>query len=829
MGREQTARENGQMTGGSDQVRALRLSRRRAEQVNRVLYAIANAVNVTPDLDKLYQVIHRNLHSIINTTNFFIAIVNREKKTLYFPYSVDTVDDDFSPITDFDTGNSLTGLVVLCKEPLLLREAELNERALAQGVWGPVPRIWLGVPLLVRGEITGVIAVQSYTDPAMYGEEDLQLLAAVSHQIALAIDRKQSLDELRRSEQRFRQLFEQSNDAILIYDRHGAILDCNHRASEMFGYPRPRLLELQLFDLHFEEESETIRQALRTTEEGGQHRYEAGCRSRHGARLEVEVSARVIDLGGDGAIQAMIRDVTERKRAERQLLQNEQKYRNLFYNAEVGLFRSSPDTDDLLECNDALVQMAGYDNRQEFLNHFSLGRAYLDREARKALLFELRRTGRIENRELPMRRRDGSIGWYRCTATYNQEENWIEGVVVDISEMKRATEEKLELEQQLERSRRMEALGMLAGGVAHDLNNILAGIISYPELLLLKYGDDPELKRPLAAILEAGNRAAMIVADMLVIARSAANVMEPADIHTLIGEYLDSPEFHALTTRHPQVRVKTDFGLANGFISCAPVQVKKCLMNLVANGCEAIAGDGEVVLATRRAESVAQDGGEMIELVVRDTGGGIAPKDIKHIFEPFYSRKIMGRSGTGLGLTVVWNTVQNHGGTIRVESDAGGTTFLLTLPAAAPPEAAAGTAAGESRICQGRGETVLVVDDERQLREIACQLLMAMGYRCQAVDSGEAALGWLEENRADLVLLDMLMEPGMNGAETYARIIERYPGQKAVVASGYSESIDIETALRLGVATFIRKPYTMERLSQAVHGALHGSAHPDEA
>jgi transcriptional regulator with GAF, ATPase, and Fis domain len=173
-----------------------------ANQVTQTLYNIANAVNTTSSLEDLYFLIHQSMDRVMDVTNFFIAILNRKEKKLFFPYYRDIEDDDFAPITDFDANNSLTGLVVLKEIPLLLKREELLQRASQNGVWGPVPVIWMGVPLKVRGEITGVVAVQSYTDPECYTEKDLDLLASVSDQIAVAIDRRQADERLYKSEKR---------------------------------------------------------------------------------------------------------------------------------------------------------------------------------------------------------------------------------------------------------------------------------------------------------------------------------------------------------------------------------------------------------------------------------------------------------------------------------------------------------------------------------------------------------------------------------------------------------------------------------------------------
>jgi signal transduction histidine kinase/CheY-like chemotaxis protein/PAS domain-containing protein len=187
-----------------------------AERINKALFEISNSVNTTLNLNDLYRSIHQSLSSIVDVTNFFIALVDSDKRTLYFPYHVDTEDDDFSPINDFDTNTSLTGLVVLRQKPMLLKQKALEARAAKNGVWGPVPLIWMGVPLVVKDTVIGVVALQSYTDPHMFDDHDLEVLAAVSHQIAVAIDRKQSYEDLQKSEERYRSMMEQMTDAVCI-------------------------------------------------------------------------------------------------------------------------------------------------------------------------------------------------------------------------------------------------------------------------------------------------------------------------------------------------------------------------------------------------------------------------------------------------------------------------------------------------------------------------------------------------------------------------------------------------------------------------------------
>jgi CheY-like chemotaxis protein len=257
--------------------------------------------------------------------------------------------------------------------------------------------------------------------------------------------------------------------------------------------------------------------------------------------------------------------------------------------------------------------------------------------------------------------------------------------------------------------------------------------------------------------------------------------------------------------------------------------MQKVIMNLVANAFEAIKTQGTIVMATENVtvdSAVARDRslapGEYVALRVSDSGPGISEKDLEHIFEPFYTKKLYGRSGTGLGLAVVWNTIQEHGGTVTAESDGNGATFSVYLPASR--DSAAAEDEGDSSLAELQGTgTVLVVDDESMLRKIADTMLTTLGYTAVNLSSGEEAVDYLRENSVDLVLLDMVMPPGMDGCETYGQIAGIKPGQKAIITSGYAEGNSMAKARKLGVGSFLKKPYTIEQLGQAVKNELEAT------
>jgi signal transduction histidine kinase len=400
-------------------------------------------------------------------------------------------------------------------------------------------------------------------------------------------------------------------------------------------------------------------------------------------------------------------------------------------------------------------------------------------------------------------------------------------------EITRQAEKLKETEKQLLLATKMEAVGLMAGGVAHDLNNILSGIISYPEIILMKLPPESDLRKPVKAILDSGKRAAEVVADMLTVTRGIAAVREVVEVKNFIESLLESPELEDLKKSSDQVTVTTVLDPELLAINCSPTHLRKSLLNLLINAFEAIKKEGNITITTCNlyiekplSENNFLNPGEYISIIIKDTGSGISATDKEHIFEPFYSKKIMGRSGTGLGLTVVWNTIRDHHGEILVESDEKGTTFTIYLPATRKkindegqgqePELAATTL----KRLQGKQEKILIIDDEKMQREIAEELLNSLGYQTQTAASGEAGIEFLAKNQIDLVLLDMIMDPGINGRRTYARMTKIKPGLKAVIASGFSENDEVQKTLSFGPSTFIKKPYTINQLGKAVQELL---------
>lgn len=379
----------------------------------------------------------------------------------------------------------------------------------------------------------------------------------------------------------------------------------------------------------------------------------------------------------------------------------------------------------------------------------------------------------------------------------------------------------------LRKAQKMESIGLLAGGVAHDLNNILAGIINYPEILLRKLPEDSNLKNPLLAMQQSGQRAAAVVADLLTMARAVSMRMDNHDLNQLVRNYLQSAEFNKLKSCS-NVDFALDLDPHVLPVFCSPIHIEKCLLNLLANAYEAVCEQGSCRLSTGARLMNAEEAGrynaaagKYCFIQVTDTGKGIPAEHLEHIFEPFYSTKKMGKSGSGLGLAVVWNAVKEHQGIVTVESGSGGTMFTLYFPYAKKPSSDPAADDMKENL-SGLGQHILVVDDEAHMRDIARHILEDFNYRVSLVESGERALEFLSTTAVELVILDMLMGEGMTGVQVYEEIIKTVPGQKAIIASGYSASCDVNKALELGAHSFISKPYSVDGLGRAVKNALAG-------
>lgn len=535
-----------------------------------------------------------------------------------------------------------------------------------------------------------------------------------------------------------------------------------------------------------------------------------------------------VSLAFNSMIHSLIQDKEKIDSVVRELKTSEEQYKVVteFSLANIAMIQK----DEYIFANKRMLQTLGFDF-QDFIG-MKFWEIFYQKDSdwvKKRILALKKGELDLDPFECRVLSKNGNQLWFELLATRipYQEKNVILIHAIEITAKKSEQVKREKLEEKLSRAQKMEAVGALAGGVAHDLNNILSGIVGYPDLILLDMAKDDPLREPIETIQKSGQRAAEIVQDMLTLARRGVAITGIVNMNKIISDYLTSPEYDKLTSFHHEVKVEShlETGLLN--IKGSNVHLSKTIMNLVSNASESMPDGGKIIISTKNQyvdipigsyDTVIE--GEYVVVTVSDNGIGIPPEDSEKIFEPFYTKKVMGRSGTGLGMAVVWGTVKDHNGYIDMYSDIGnGTRFSLYFPVTrelSTPD----QSIFSFEQSKGNGEKILVVDDIEQQRDIASKMLEQLGYSVSAVSSGEEAVQYMKKKSADILVLDMIMDPGIDGLETYKRILELHPNQKAIIASGFSETDRVKDAQRLGAGKYIRKPYTIESLGLAVKQEL---------
>jgi len=638
-----------------------------------------------------------------------------------------------------------------------------------------------------------------------------------------AAKHRQAEEALHETEHKYQHLTESLLDIVYEFDREGKFTYVNEAGTHMFGYSKEEILHgLRVQDTMAEKDRDLSQRTIGEIFKGNTTAGERTFLRKDGRQFIGEIHSGPIYKGEEVVgVRGVLRDITASKQAEEALRESELKFRGLFDLSPQAIAVTEAETGILIDVNDAFCRLTKY-NKEEVLGKTTTELGFYSKEDRNRFIGKLQPSGEIHGFEMDFKAKDGFILNSMMFARHIQ----LKGKIFIITAFLNMTERK-RLEAQLQRAQKMEAIGTLAGGVAHDLNNILSGLVSYPDLLLMQLPEDSPLRKPIVTMQESGLRAAAIVQDLLTLARRGVPTMEVVDLNEIITEYLKSPECEKLRSFNPHVAIEPDLkgDLLN--ISGSRVHLAKTVMNLVSNAAEAMKEGGTIFLSTenryidrpiRGSDQVEE--GDYVILSVCDTGVGIPPEDIDRIFEPFYTKKKIGRSGTGLGMAVVWGTVKDHKGYIDVQSSEGkGTTFTLYFPATRQGRAKEKPLVSIEDY-RGKGESILVVDDVREQRDIASTILSELGYSVSAVSSGEEAVEYLKDRSVDLLILDMIMYPGIDGLDTYREILELHPHQKAIIASGFSETKRVKEAQRLGAATYIKKPYTLEKIGLAVKGEL---------
>ncbi len=656
-------------------------------------------------------------------------------------------------------------------------------------------------------------------------------------------DRRQVEEELKDSRKQLENIIEFLPDATLVIDGDSKVIAWNRAMESMTGirkedmlgkgdyeYALPFYGERRpiLIDLALRPDTEMEKQYTTMQRIGDILFGESYTPKLPPGDIFLSATASILRDSRGKIIAAIevIRDNTERKRMEDTLLENEEKYRLIFKYSPLGLL-SFNEKGIILACNDYFVRIIG--SSQEALvglNILNLPDKVMVAAIQKALngstgLYQGLYHSLTAAKITPMR------ALYAPIDVGDRHIRGGVGIVEDITEHYQAEEEKRILEERLNRAEKMEALGQLAGGVAHDLNNVLGILSGYSELLLMDIPEGHKARGHVEKILLSTEKGAAIIQDLLTLARRGVTSTDVINLNDVVSCFLKTLAFEKMKDYHPRVTVVTKCQEELLNIKGSSIHLEKTLMNLMSNAMESIHGRGEVTIRTEsryldkpiRGYDEIKEGDYTI-LTVSDTGMGIPAEHREKIFEPFFTKKIMGRSGTGLGLAIVWGTVKDHSGYIDVQSEVGeGTTFTLFFPVTREELTAQQQKVALEQY-MGNGESVLIVDDIAEQRDIASGLLRKLGYEVQTVFSGEEAIKYLRGNKADILVLDMIMAPGIDGLETYQMVLEINPKQKAILVSGFSETDRVLEAQRLGAGAYVKKPYVLEKIGLAIRDEL---------
>jgi hypothetical protein len=673
------------------------------------------------------------------------------------------------------------------------------------------------VPFLVEQEPLGVLVLaadsQDLTEPVWTG-----FGRALAVQFGQTIALARSLSRGAASEARYRSLMEHAQDAIFVLDPQGTILEANRRMEELLGRPRGAILGRDFRDFVPPAERDEGRQAFEELLATGSVRVaERHYQRPDGQLVPVEISAAVVDVGGERIGLVIARDVTERKRAELKLQQSEEQYRLLFESNPHPMWVYDPETLAFLAVNDAAVAHYGY-SREEFL-------AMTLEDIRPpedvdALREDLAAAGRGISKGLwRHRKKDGTLIDVEISAQ-NVSFGGRRGRLVlanDITDRRR-------LEDQLRQAQKMEAVGQLAGGVAHDFNNLLGVITGFTELLMKDIGPEHRGYRRVEEIRKAADRAASLTRQLLTFSRKQVVQPQVVDLNELICETekmlrrLIGENIELVTALSPDLgRVRSD-----------PGQVDQVIVNLAVNARDAMPGGGKLIIETA---NVTLDAGYSVNhahvppgpyvmLAVSDTGHGMDAVTQSRIFEPFFTTKELGK-GTGLGLSTVYGIVKQSGGHIQVYSEVGrGTAVKVYLPRVESDER---TVEGGALVEAPRpgSETILLVEDAESLRVMIREILEEGGYT--VLESGEAeqalSVASAYEGPIPLMLTDVVM-PGMSGREIADKLKGARPDTRVLYMSGYTdEAISHHGNLEPGTQ-FIQKPFTSDALLRKVREVL---------
>lgn len=797
--------------------------RKRAEKLQSALYRISEAANSASDLSTLFTSVHQIVSELLPARNFYLALCDPAQTTISFPYFVDEHDQAMSPQIfgprPFRQG--ITEFLIHSGSTLLLSGSTLLEIA-AHGeisIIGTVPNFWLGAALRTAdGHTIGAVAVQSYAQGMAYTSQDKDVLEFVSTQIAMAIERKRAEQTLRDSEERFRTIFAHSAIGIAITDiRTETILESNSALQRMLGYSAEELSGLNKQELSHPDDTNKSVSPPTQSPAGTDEQFVVERRfvRKDGKVLWAQVTISVVkDSSGTPLFgMALIEDITQRRESEEKITQ------------QAALLDQAQDAISVRDLESKITYWnKGAERLYGWTKDEAVGKNEFDlllkepspeiSKAQKEVLQRGEWAGEITQKT----RAGDEVVVQSRWALVRSEAGDPESVLV----INTNVTDRKKLELQFLRAQRLESIGTLAGGIAHDLNNVLSPIMLAAHLLRTKT-TDLSMRKWIDTLESSAQRGAGILSQVLTFARGATGkrmVVQPK--HLL-------KEMAKITAETFPRSIETMLELPQELwtITGDPTQLHQVLMNLCVNARDAMPSGGTLTI---RGENVSLDEtaarqiinaspGPYVLITVRDNGMGIPQSILENIFEPFFTTKDPGR-GTGLGLSTVHAIVKSHKGFIRVNSEqARGTEFRVFLPAQGRLETPMAIEEQETGLA-GHGQLILVIDDEQMILNMTQEMLGSYGYQTLIASSGKegTALYASRAQSVDVVMVDMMM-PQMDGHATIQALRRINPQVKILAMSGVPHEGG-DDPVRAMTQNFLSKPFSALMLLKALRELL---------
>ena len=795
----------------------------RARQLQAATYRIAQVAMSATRPEELLPTIHEIVGELMPAKNFYIALYDEASDLVTFPYYVDEVDPPPAPRRP---GRGITEYVLRTGRPLLVKpesQPELDYLGAVESI-GTASVDWLGVPLKQGDRTIGVLAVQTYTAGVRYEEHHKEMLQFVSTQVAAAIERTRVEQALRASEARLSAILRASLDAHITMNDAGLITSWSRQAEAMFGWVEQDVMGRRLADIivpaaQREAHAAGLRRFL-ATGEGPilNQRIELNALRRDRSEFPVELAVAPVQIGTTWLFSAFVRDITDRRVADEALRVSEAKFGSAFQAHPSPMAIARLADARWVDVNESLLRLFGM-NRAETVGRTGdeLG-LWKSEELRQSMLTRLRAGGLFRDVEVEWLTRSGDVR----SGLLSAEVIAFAGAPHFLLHFQDITDRK-QLEGQLRQAQKMEAIGRLAGGVAHDFNNVLTAIFGYVDLLREEVPADSSAQADLAEVRKAAERAAALTRQLLAFSRQ--QVLESVVLR--LNDLIEDFEKMLRRVIGEDVMLRLALAKDAGNVRADPGQLHQVLMNLVVNARDAMPTGGSLIIETANADLTEQYAelhqpvipGRYVMIAVSDSGMGMSPEVKARIFEPFFTTKEKGR-GTGLGLSTVYGIVKQSGGYIWAYSEVGrGTTFKIYLPRVdAPAEPLSkpredGSVAGT--------ETILLAEDDPILRPLARALLEKLGYTVLEGEDAQSALAAARTHTGPIHLLvaDVVM-PGSSGRELARRLAELRPETKVLFVSGYTDDAIVHHGMLEPGLNFLQKPFTPAVLARKVREVL---------